>query len=39
MPFSAGDVAVRRDVLHGRVWSATAYRVIADTGTDLVLLR
>ncbi|MEJ2579687.1 MAG: DUF402 domain-containing protein [Kineosporiaceae bacterium] len=36
-PFSPGDVAVRRDVLRGRVWSATAYRVIDDSGTGLVL--
>ena len=26
-----------RDVLRGRVWSASAYRVIADIGADLVL--
>lgn len=36
-PFSPGDVAMRRDVFRGRVWSATAYRVIDDTGADLVL--
>ena len=37
VPLSPGRTAIRRDVLGGKVWSATACRVIADNGTDLVL--
>lgn len=35
--FPVGSTAVRRDVLHGKVWTAAPFRVIRDTGTDLVL--
>lgn len=35
--FPAGSTAVRRDVLRGRVWTASPYRVIRDTGAELVL--
>ena len=35
--FPEGSTAVRRDVLRGKVWTATPYRVIRDTGTELML--
>lgn len=35
--FREGSTAVFRDVLDGRVWTASPYRVILDTGTQLVL--
>jgi predicted RNA-binding protein associated with RNAse of E/G family len=35
--FAAGTTAVRRDVLHGRVWTAMPHRVVRDTGRELVL--
>jgi len=35
--FPEGSTVVRRDVLRGKVWTAAPYRVIRDTGTELVL--
>lgn len=35
--FPEGSTVVRRDVLRGKVWTAAPFRVIRDTGTDLVL--
>ncbi|WP_411104197.1 DUF402 domain-containing protein [Streptomyces sp. cmx-4-9] len=35
-PFGTGETVVRRDVYRGRVWSAQAQRVIADTPEALV---
>lgn len=35
--FPAGSTVVRRDTLRGKVFSATPYRVIRDTGTELVV--
>jgi hypothetical protein len=35
--FPEGSTVVRRDVLHGKVWTATPYRVIRDAGAELVL--
>jgi len=34
--FPVGATVVRRDVLRGKVWSASPLRVIRDTGTELV---
>lgn len=33
----AGSTAVRRDVLGGEVWSATPYRVVNDSGSELII--
>jgi protein associated with RNAse G/E len=35
--YPQGSTVVRRDTLRGKVWSATPYRVIRDTGTELVM--
>jgi protein associated with RNAse G/E len=35
--FPLGSTVVRRDVLRGKVWTATPFRVIRDTGTELVI--
>ncbi|MGW3232803.1 hypothetical protein [Kitasatospora sp. NPDC001095] len=35
--FAPGDTAVRRDVTHGRVWSAMPYTVLGDDGATLTL--
>jgi hypothetical protein len=35
--FAEGTTAVRRDVLHGRVFTAMPHRVVRDTGGELVL--
>ena len=35
--FPAGSTVVRRDTLGGKVFSAIPYRVIRDTGTELVM--
>jgi protein associated with RNAse G/E len=35
--FAPGSTAVRRDVLHGRVWTAAPHRVLADSGSTIVL--
>jgi hypothetical protein len=35
--FAEGSTAVRRDTLDGRIWSATPYRVILDSGDHLML--
>ena len=35
--FPEGSTVVRRDTLWGKVFSAMPYRVIRDTGTELVL--
>jgi hypothetical protein len=35
--FPEGSTAGRRDVLRGKVWTAAPFRVIRDTGTELVL--
>ncbi|MFD5432275.1 DUF402 domain-containing protein [Kitasatospora sp. NPDC127067] len=35
--FAPGGTAVRRDVAHGRVWSAMPYTVLADDGATLTL--
>lgn len=35
--FPEGSTVVRRDVSRGKVWSATPYRVIRDTGNELTL--
>jgi len=35
--FPEGSTVVRRDVLRGKVWTAAPFRVIRDTGTELVL--
>jgi hypothetical protein len=35
--FTVGTTAVRRDVVHGRFWTAGAHRVLHDDGTKLVL--
>ena len=35
--FPEGSTVVRRDVWRGKVWTAAPYRVIRDTGTELVL--
>jgi hypothetical protein len=35
--FEAGSTVVRRDTLDGRIWTAYPYRVLADSGDELVL--
>jgi protein associated with RNAse G/E len=35
--FAKGSTVVRRDVLRGRVWTATPYRVVEDSGDALLL--
>jgi hypothetical protein len=35
--FPEGATVVRRDVLHGKVWSAAPHRVLADSGDELRL--
>ncbi|MFE4974254.1 DUF402 domain-containing protein [Kitasatospora sp. NPDC056651] len=35
--FAPGATAVRRDVVHGRVWSAMPYTVLADDGATLTI--
>jgi hypothetical protein len=35
--FPERSTVVLRDVLRGRVWTASPYRVIRDTGTELAL--
>jgi protein associated with RNAse G/E len=35
--FPVGSTVVRRDALEGRIWSAAPYRVLADSGAELVL--
>lgn len=35
--FPDGSTVVRRDVLRGKVWTAAPYRVIRDTGAELML--
>jgi protein associated with RNAse G/E len=35
--FAPGSTAVRRDVLNGKIWTATPNRVVADTGDTVVL--
>jgi protein associated with RNAse G/E len=35
--FPEGTTVVRRDTLRGKVWSATPYRVIRDTGAELAV--
>jgi hypothetical protein len=35
--FTPGATAVRRDIVNGQVWIAAPYRVLADSGDELVL--
>lgn len=35
--FAVGATAVRRDTVHGQIWTAAPYRVVRDTGDELVL--
>jgi hypothetical protein len=35
--FPVGSTVVRRDALDGRIWAAAPYRVLADSGAELVL--
>jgi|ERR1700728_4002923 len=35
--FPVGSTVVRRDILKGKVWTATPFRVIRDTGSELVI--
>ncbi|MEV7773443.1 hypothetical protein [Kitasatospora sp. NPDC086791] len=35
--FAAGSTAVRRDIAHGRVWTAMPYTVLADDGAGLTM--
>jgi Protein of unknown function (DUF402) len=37
VPFAVGSTVVRRDMLGGRVWTATPNRLLADSGQKLVL--
>lgn len=37
LPFTPGSTLVRRDVLGGKVWTASAYRVLSDDGQQLSL--
>jgi Protein of unknown function (DUF402) len=37
VPFPVGATVVRRDMLGGKVWTATPNRLVADSGQDLVL--
>ncbi|MFJ2778760.1 MULTISPECIES: DUF402 domain-containing protein [unclassified Kitasatospora] len=36
-PFEPGATAVRRDIMHGKVWTAMPLRTLADTGDTLAL--
>lgn len=36
-PFTAGSTVVRRDTLGGKIWSATPYRLIRDSGRELMI--
>lgn len=35
--FTAGSTVVRRDVVHGKVWTAAPYRALSDQGGELLL--
>jgi hypothetical protein len=37
MAFAEGSTVVRRDMLQGKIWTASPYRVIRDTGAHLAL--